>query len=502
MTVSASGAISIYPLRTTDQSQWHELGCPAATDSTGGYASLPTMTGIQPVPSFGGYSTGSHSFTYTSTGTLNTSSSDATFMATTGSGIEDGAPWALGWSGSGPGLYVPDTAIGLEANATMSISPYNDWTSMPGNDYDGALIARPDQDYQCMLVDYSANSYMTIPYFGLYGTASVSNGSNSSATTGAFFMPNRQVPSPVILGTLPSDMNTGWQTFSFCPNPAKTMNGGGVHPGPGVLNTPSASGAPYSSVPDHLLLDLFWMPVAEPYPISEQFATAGKVNLNYAIMPFSYIQRKTALDAVLKAVWIDAMPSSISQYYKSAWQMANYKAGVHTRYPINVQETLKAFDAKFAAGDVFRAASQICDMFLYPNDPATANTPLKTYDSANANITGWWAANGDMTSMNGRQEPYNAIYSRITTKSNTYTVHWRVQALHKITVNGSVATVWTDGVDQVTAELRGSTLIERYLDPNANDIPDYAADTSNSATPLSYFYKWRVANESYFQPPP
>jgi uncharacterized protein (TIGR02600 family) len=255
-------------------------------------------------------------------------------------------------------------------------------------------------------------------------------------------------------------------------------------------------------VPDHLLLDLFWMPVAEPYPISEQFATAGKVNLNYAIMPFSYIQRKTALDAVLKAVWIDAMPSSISQYYKSAWQMANYKAGVHTRYPINVQETLKAFDAKFAAGDVFRAASQICDMFLYPNDPATANTPLKTYDSANANITGWWAANGDMTSMNGRQEPYNAIYSRITTKSNTYTVHWRVQALHKITVNGSVATVWTDGVDQVTAELRGSTLIERYLDPNANDIPDYAADTSNSATPLSYFYKWRVANESYFQPPP
>ncbi len=40
------------------------------------------------------------------------------------------------------------------------------------------------------------------------------------------------------------------------------------------------------------------MPVAEPYPISEQFSTSGKINLNYAMMPFPYIQRKTGMDAI------------------------------------------------------------------------------------------------------------------------------------------------------------------------------------------------------------
>ena len=59
-------------------------------------------------------------------------------------------------------------------------------------------------------------------------------------------------------------------------------------------------------------------------------------------------------------------------------------------------------------------------------------------------------------------------------------VHWKVQSLHKLTTNGSVANQWVEGSDRVTSELRGSTLIERYLDPNAgsataNSIPDYAS---------------------------
>jgi hypothetical protein len=172
---------------------------------------------------------------------------------------------------------------------------------------------------------------------------------------------------------------------------------------------------------------------------------------------------------------------------------------------------LKAFDYKFQQGDIFRSASQICEMFLYPNDPAdtsdpvpplmSANSPLAVWDSANSNINTWWNSYL-LTSDNGREEPYNAIYSRVTTKSNTYTVHWRVQALRKGTGN---QTVWDDARDAVKAEMRGSTLVERYLDPNATNIPDYAYNTNyfsapGDIKPMSAYYKWRIVTENYFQP--
>jgi len=143
-----------------------------------------------------------------------------------------------------------------------------------------------------------------------------------------------------------------------------------------------------------------------------------------------------------------------------------------------------------------------------------------------SNILNWWGApssaaepTGRLTSSNGRQAPYNAIYSRITTQSNTYTVHWRVQSLHKVTgASITFQPTWTEGVDQVTSELRGSTLIERYIDPNAgstyaqhvsdatildNSLPDYAdPNIGPTANPITYYYKWRVDNETYFQPQP
>jgi uncharacterized protein (TIGR02600 family) len=396
-----------------------------------------------------------------------------------------------------------DAAVGLESNATMSINANWDWTTQPGNFSDGGYLLRPDQEYQ-VLNNTGGNNGLNVPYFEQSGLVSSVTGAALSSNV---FLPNRQVPSPVILGMLPSSMTTGWQTLTFCPNPAAAMNGG-THPGPGVQKAPSATGAPYlsGSVPDHLLLDLFWMPVAEPYPISEQFSTAGKVNLNYAMMPFPYIQRKTALDAVLKSVWLTALPSPSSsgtgfvQYYKSYGCLNSYKLDTtYTRYPINVDATLKAFDYKFQQGDIFRSASQICDMFLYPNDHNNPNTPLVQGNTTgdNSAITAWW--NGQqLTAANARQSPYNAIYSRITTKSNSYTVHWRVQALAK--APGSTPTTWNETQDRVLSELRGSNLAERYIDPNASTIPDYAADTSGTATPLSQFYKWRVVSENDFQP--
>ena len=401
------------------------------------------------------------------------------------------------------GRSAGDTAVGVDTNVTNSINSAWDWTTLPGNFGDGGYINRPDQDYQ--VVRTGINSTTSVPYFNDAGLAT-SNTTSSLATN--VFVPNRQIPSPVILGTLPSSMATGWQTLNFCPNPAKAMNvTGGTHPGLGKQASPTAAGAAYTALPDHLLLDLFWMPVAEPYPISDQLSTAGKVNLNYAMMPFPYIQRKTALDAVLKSVYMAALPSSstagnFARAYKSYGQL--YALGrldqTQTRFPVDVATTLKAFDYKFNQGDIFRSASQVCDMFLYPNSAAaTAQSPGSALATdtppSTTGITGWWAQHA-LTADNAREDPYNAIYSRITTKSNTFTVHWKVQSLKKRV--GSSPTTWTEYQDQTTSELRGSTLIERYIDPNATNIPDYA--TTPTAQPLSEFYKWRVAAENYFRP--
>ena len=67
---------------------------------------------------------------------------------------------------------------------------------------------------------------------------------------------------------------------------------------------------------DHHCLDLFWMPIVEPYPISDPFATMGKVNLNYQMMPFNHIRRATALHAVLKSESLLAIPTSAGKTYK------------------------------------------------------------------------------------------------------------------------------------------------------------------------------------------
>ena len=76
----------------------------------------------------------------------------------------------------------------------------------------------------------------------------------------------------------------------------------------------NATGHPgFAILRDHLFLDLWTMPVVEPYAISEPFSTAGKVNLNYQIAPFTYITRSTALRAVLKSTRITAIPSLVDR---------------------------------------------------------------------------------------------------------------------------------------------------------------------------------------------
>lgn len=100
---------------------------------------------------------------------------------------------------------------------------------------------------------------------------------------------------------------------------------------------------------------------------------------------------------------------------------------------------------------------------------------------------------------NLRESPYNALYSRITTKSNTFTVHYRVQALKQVPTPGRAWLQWIEGKDQVVGEYRGATEIERYLDPNEAGLPDYAG-ASLPADPIDKYYRFRVLSTRQFAP--
>ena len=94
------------------------------------------------------------------------------------------------------------------------------------------------------------------------------------------------------------------------------------------------------------------------------------------------------------------------------------------------------------------------------------------------------------------------MYGRLTTKSNTYTVHVRAQALRKAV--GTPANRWVSGQDQVIAEFRGSSIIERYIDANDLNLPNFAKDVAddptNANTNIDQYYKFRVVSTKRFAP--
>jgi uncharacterized protein (TIGR02600 family) len=273
---------------------------------------------------------------------------------------------------------------------------------------------------------------------------------------GSLFSPNRMMPSPVVFGSLPTGAkrSLGWQTLNFRPAVAG-------HPG---LDSPR----------DHYLLDLFWMPVAEPYAISEPFSTDGKINLNYQIVPFSYITRNTALRAVLSSEKVAMVGTGSTK----------------SRYDLNLSDengTLRQFKEKFANGEIFRSASEICDVFLVPEGET-------------------WAADGDaLTAYTGpkfawvgdnlRERPYASIYPRVTTKSNTYTVYYTVQSLKIPPIHDQGQ--WEEGKGVVLGSLRGATTLERYLDLADTKIPDFATNAGGS---LESYYRWRIVANNQFAP--
>ncbi len=96
---------------------------------------------------------------------------------------------------------------------------------------------------------------------------------------------------------------------------------------------------------------------------------------------------------------------------------------------------------------------------------------------------------------NLRERPYATIYPRVTTKSNTFRVYYTTQSLNNRSPNPAV---WNESLGLITGEYRGSTTIERYLNPADTNLPDAATDASNPS--LESYYRWRVVEQTGFVP--
>jgi Tfp pilus assembly protein PilX len=337
-------------------------------------------------------------------------------------------------------------------------------TSVTG-DFDNGYGAAGDGPYIGFADEGNSRLFMTS-----YGTEGVPYLDGSGAllrSSEAYFSPNRLVPSAGIMGSLPTGVisQTPWQTLLFRPKAS--------HPG---ANSP----------PDYLLLDLFNMPVVEPYAISEPLSTAGRVNMNYQILPFTYIKRSTAVQAALHTEWLTAIPNARvtdqSRKTGSAGTAAATLNARNSRWPLNLSETLKGFEERFDNNDIFRSPAEICSIPLVPSGAS--------YSS----MATWWAGY-TLTGDNSKERPYARIYPKLTTKSNSFTVHFRVQVLKKNP--NTQANEWVEGRDNVSSEYRGSTLIERYIDPNNTSLPDFATNTSAN---IDDYYRFRVIQTRKFAP--
>ncbi len=345
---------------------------------------------------------------------------------------------------------------------------------------------------------------------------------------GVTFSPWRQISSAIAFGSLPSGVYgwagsispRPWQTLLFCPNPPSRTTPPGTEPQWVATNSAQQDHFGFKTPRDHLLLENFWMPPVDADGLSEGFSTEGKVNMNYHIMPFQWIKRATAMYGALHGVRITAIPSQAvtNGSYKGATA-----SPLEFRYAVDPAKTLAAFDDRcYNPGtgltDVFRSPSEICEMFLIPQrlpnhtyssggvtalDPATVfpNNVHTAYQSAlqwwegpsTTNPTDGFEATGD----NLREAPYAQLYPRLCTRSNVFTVHYRVQLLRKS--RSTPVAQWVEGKDNVTAEYRGESTIERYLDPATTTVPDFA--TANLPTQaVDDYYKYRIVRRKQFAP--
>lgn len=292
------------------------------------------------------------------------------------------------------------------------------------------------------------------------------------------FGAQRQIPSPAMFGSLPTGVKARvpWQTLLFRPQ-------GDLDP---ATWTPQTGHYGWSWPRDHLFLDLFWMPVQEPAALSTANTTQGKINLNHHLVPFSYIQRSTALHALLKAEKMLAIPDTASRDYK----LPPGEAPRHESFRrfIDAKETIAQWDREVLdKGDAFLTASQICEHYLVPEGMRGDRVSMEEF----------WSKHR-LTGDNAKERPYANIYGRLTTRSNTYRVHFIAESLRTAAPDEKGAANVRKMA--VMGRQEGSALIERVFDPSDPDLPDYVAAINTGTMPpsLENFYNWRIRSYDRF----
>jgi hypothetical protein len=386
----------------------------------------------------------------------------------------------------GPRFFPRSQSLGT-ADYELSVDPgvTGDWDNGIGPHIDGPYINRPDDGTSLAGRDGSPSD---VPYFDNLGEL--------DSVDPTFFSPNRVIPGAGQLGSLPTGIQAGipWRTLLFRPDVEHF----------GARNYPR-QGDP----PDHAMMDFFWMPIVEPFPISQPFATMGKVNMNYQIAPFDYIKRATAMHAVMKDQRMLAIENNSMSSYKVKGSGGDY------RFPIDIPVTLLQFEDRFNKGEIFRSASEICEIYMVPQGvsgaPSGRNTlgsPVRTgigskgYDYPT--MREFWKGFA-LTGDNSKERTYTNLYPRLTTKSNVFQVHMTVQSLQKS--RATEHDIFDPEQDKIVGTWRGSSVIERNIDPdkikpNAG-VPDYAQATSgrlHRIESMEMFYTYRVLNVKQFNP--
>lgn len=314
----------------------------------------------------------------------------------------------------------------------------------------------------------------------------------------ATFSPNRVIPSPGIFGSLPTGVQTNvpWQTLLLRPDLELIRTGDSIDP----QRRHYGSRFPH----DHLIMDLFWMPVVQPYPLSERMATKGKINMNYQILPFTHIKRATALHALLKPEKLLAIPDDHAHDYKRAeveggpnglFPIADKEgAPARWRHFIDADQTLRQWEDRFSdiyprgtpatwKPGAFISPSEICDQWLVPEGQALED--MHTF----------WTRHR-LTGDNTKEQPYTNLYPRLTTRSNTFRLHVIAQSLRPNPQQDPARFNAAQG-DQISAQYRTSFLLERTLDISNPDIPDYAQLLQDGPgagfTPLDSFHSIRAS---------
>ena len=430
-----------------------------------------------------------------------------------------------------PQSQIPD--IPLRQKTMEAVTRFGDFDNGVGVMRDGAYINKPDDGNLSVMGFWVDGDIKRVRNAYFYQSWI------QTPLAGDFFGPNRLMPSPGMLGSLPtgvfgslrgnddeaSGAGVPWRTLLFRPS---VLNEKGLpHAGRGTPGFPA----------DHLFMDLFWMPIVDPRPYSYGCATEGKININFQILPFRHVVRSTGVRAALKGEFVTAINSTLvarnsriqkedksrsdgTLFYKREkpggktyperfWQ----EGDIQFHQPINAARTLSIMHERFKAGTpldqmshvgLFRTASEFTEVHLVPDDSTNyqfLGLPKRESELKSANarqaisaMRQFWQEHA-LTGDNAKERPYTNIYQKITTKSNVFRIYFKTQTIKK--ARSLSPDEFDSTKDTVTAEYQGSALIERYLDFTNDVFPDYASLGLGQLS-LEHFYRYRVIDMKQF----